>query len=219
MTARGRLIIVGAGGLGLEALWVARAMNAAETASWEILGFADDRPERVGGEHYGVPIVSTSSDIAQRFGRDVHLHLAIGNNQERARLAEAGAEQGLAAATLVHPRAETAQGVLLGEGSYVGPFATLAPQCVVGSHVIVNIRAVVGHEARVGDFAQIGPGAVLTGGCVLGDGVFVGSNASLYPGRRMDNFSTAGSNSFIVNDVPAKETVMGVPARPVFRRR
>lgn len=219
MKESGRLIIVGAKGLGCEAVWAANAMNAAGTAEWTILGFADDAPDLVGEERFGVPVVATSEDIADRFGTDVRVHIAIGANRTRGRIARTCGEQGLVPASLIHPRAEIAHGAKIGEGSYVGPFATLAPFCSVGRHVIVNIRAVVGHETTVGDFAQIAPGAVLTGGCSLAEGALVGSNASLYPCRRMGAFSTVASNSFVVADVPPEETVIGIPAKPVFRKK
>lgn len=219
MSARQGLVIVGAGGLGLEAYWVAAAMNAAGTGAWEIRGFADDQPDRVGGEHCGIPVIASSEDIAARLGSQVRVHFAIGDNHQRARLAEICADQGLKAATLVHPRAELAPGTRIGEGSYVAPFAVLAPRAAIGRHAIVNLHAVVGHEVTVGDFAQLAPGAVLTGGCALGAGVFVGTNASLFPGRRMGDFSVVGGNSFVTTDVLPEETVMGIPAKPVFRRR
>ncbi len=219
MSDRRKLVIVGAGGLGVEAYWVARAMGPCGAGGWDVLGFADDAPAKIGREHYGVPILCASGDIGRVCGEDAHVYLAIGDNGERQRLAQECRGRGLRMATLVHPRAERAEGVKLGEGSYVGPFATLAPHCTVGSHVIVNIRAVIGHEAEVGDFSQIAPGAVLTGGCKLGVGAFVGANASLFPQRRLGDFSTVASNSFVVADVPAGETVMGVPARAVYRKR
>lgn len=219
MSRRRKLVIVGAGGLGVEAIWVARAMTAAGGDGWDILGFADDAPEKIGGEHYGAPILCASAEIPRVCGADAHVYVAVGDNQKRRRLAQACAEMGLRAATLVHPKAELAHDVLLGEGSYVGPFATLAPHCRVGRHVIVNIRAVVGHEARVGDFAQLAPGAVITGGCAVGVGAFVGANASLFPRRRVGDFASVASNSFVVADVPEGETAMGVPARAVFRKR
>ena len=85
-------------------------MNAAATADWQILGFADDGPGRVGSEHYGIPILCTSGQICDQAGLDVHVHLAIGDNRRRGRLARQFEEQGLSPATLVHQRAETAPG-------------------------------------------------------------------------------------------------------------
>lgn len=213
-----KLIIVGAGGLGLEACWVAKAMATNGEPDWDVLGFADDNEGKVGTTHYGVPVLCTSNDIQRVAGDDVYVHLAIGGNYERKTAAKSCETRGLALATLVHPRSERGQGVVLGEGCYVGAFATLAPHCTVGNHVIVNINAVVGHEVTVGDFAQIAPGAVLTGGCAVGVGGFIGVNAAIFPRRRIGDFSTVANNSFVIADVPSGATVMGVPAKVVYQR-
>jgi sugar O-acyltransferase (sialic acid O-acetyltransferase NeuD family) len=214
-----RLVIAGAGGWGLEALWVARAMNAAGTAQWDILGFADDRSGAAGGEHYGTPVLCSIPAITDMCGRDTLVFLAVGDNRVRRDLAASLERQGVRFATLIHPRAELAEDVAVGEGSYVGPFATLAPECKVGRHVMVNIHAIVGHEVAVGDFSQLAPGAVVTGACTLGEGVFVGANASLHPGRRLGDYSVVAGNSFVVADLEPRQTAMGIPARPVFQKR
>ena len=58
-------------------------MNAAATADWQILGFADDGPGRGGSEHYGIPILCASGQIGDQLGLDVHVHLAIGDLPRR----------------------------------------------------------------------------------------------------------------------------------------
>lgn len=214
-----KLVIVGAGGWGIEALWVARAMTAAGSARWDVLGFADDRAGAVGTEFYGVPILCSTSDLASFANGNATVFIAIGDNRTRRKVAERLAAQGLPFATLIHPKAELAGDSVVGEGSYVAPFATLAPQSRIGRHVLINIHAVVGHEVLVGDYSQLAPGVVVTGACSLGEGVFVGSNASLYPGCRLGDNAVISANSFVVTDVGPDQTAMGVPARPMFRRK
>lgn len=218
MSDRNGLVIVGAGGWGLEAVWTARAMTAAGTAHWDILGFADDRADAVGTEHYGFPILCSSAMLASVRDGDAKVFIAVGDNRTRRDLARSVALQGLELATLIHPRAELGDGVIIREGSYIGPFATLAPECRVGHHVLVNVHAVVGHQASIGNYSQLAPGSVVNGACTLGEGVFMGSNASLHPGRRVGDYSVIAANSFVLADVEPCQTAMGIPARPVFKR-
>lgn len=209
-----RLIIVGAGGLGVEVLWAAQAM-----ACWEILGYADANREKVGGSHFGDRVVCQPDRIVERFGPETWFLLAIGENRIRRDLASLLESQGLQPATIVHPQARRAPSVQVAAGSYIAPGATLAPHCRVGRHVLVNINAVVGHECQIGDFSQICPGAVVTGQCRLGLGAFVGTNACLQPGTAVGDWASVGASSFAVAQVQAGETVIGVPARPVFHRK
>ena len=208
------MVIVGAGGLGLEALWAAQAMGC-----WEFLGYADDDPDKIGRIHYGAPVLCRPGEIAGRLGATTCFVLAIGENCIRRDLAVQLESQGLRPATVIHPEARLAQGAKIAEGSYVAPGATLAPHCTVGRHVLVNINAIVGHECQVGDFSQISPGAVVTGQCRLGTGVFVGTNACLQPGTEVGDWASVAANSFAVTRVGPGETVMGIPARTIFHRK
>lgn len=214
-----KLLIAGAGGWGLEAIWIAQAMSAAQTAHWDIIGFSDDQRSARGTEHSGFPILCSTDEIFAFCGGDTHVFVAVGDNRTRRKIVGSIARQGLRFATLIHPHAIISDGVDVGDGSYIGPFATLAPRCEIGAHVLVNIHAVIGHEAIIGDYSQLAPGAVVTGQCRLGEGTFVGSNASLYPGRRLSDYSVVAANSFVVTDLDEGQTVMGIPAKPVFKRR
>lgn len=219
MLDRMKLAIIGAGGWGLEAVWVARAMAEAGTADWDLLGFFDDRSEAAGTNHAGIPVLGATTDIAAQCGSDTLLFIAVGHDGKRRELAEALQRQQRAFATLVHPRSEIAADATVGEGSYVGAFATLAPEARVGRHVMINIGVVVGHEVSIGDYSQLAPGAVVTGSCKLGTEVFLGSNASLYPGRTLADQSVVAANSFVIADIEPRQTAMGVPAKPVFQKR
>jgi sugar O-acyltransferase (sialic acid O-acetyltransferase NeuD family) len=209
-----QLVIVGAGGLGIEALWTARAMGG-----WELVGFADDNPAKAGTLLDGEPVVGNTGVLAERFGPDLRFLLAVGDNQVRRQLAATLATQGLRPGTVVHPTARRAPGVEIGAGCYIAPGVTLAPACVLGEHVIVNTNAVIGHECRIGDFTQICPGAIVTGQCRLGCGSYVGSNAALQPGVEVGDWGCVGACSFATTDVAPGQTVMGNPARPMFQRR
>jgi acetyltransferase EpsM len=213
-TAVQKLMIVGAGGLGLEALWAARAMEC-----WEFLGYADADQNKIGRGHYGDPVLCRPDEIVEQFGAGIWFVLAIGENGVRRELASRLEGQGLRPATIVHPQARLAPGARVADGSYIALGATLAPHCAVGRHVLVNINAIVGHECQVGDFSQISPGAVVTGQCRLGAGVFVGTNACLHPGTEVGDWASVAANSFAVTRVRAGETVMGTPARPMFHRK
>lgn len=209
-----KLVIVGAGGLGLEALWAARAMDG-----WQVLGFADDDAAKVGTIHGGEPVVGLAGEIARRLGIDVGFLLAVGDNRLRRDLAAALGAQGLKPASIVHPTARLGPGVVLGQGCYLAPGVTLAPYSVLGDHVIVNTNAVIGHESRVGSFSQVCPGAVVSGQCRLGEGCYVGSNAALQPGVQVADWGRVAACSFATVHVEAGQTVLGNPARPVFRQK
>jgi hypothetical protein len=86
-----KLIISGSGGAACEALWVCRRMNEAGGGSpIEIVGFADDDPERLAKPFEGLPVLGTTAQVAEQFrGKNLYFHCAIGNNRSRQRVSVA----------------------------------------------------------------------------------------------------------------------------------
>jgi len=200
------LLIVGAGGLGAEALWAAH-----ERGLWQVEGFVDDNPA-LGPRYAGLPILGGVSHVleSRAAGR---FHCAIGKNSTRKRIAEQFLERGWKLVTLVHPSVIQAPGVTIGDGTYVGPGSILCPNAVIGAGVIINCHVSLGHDSLTGDFSQLCPGSRISGGCRIGELAFIGSNASLVQGVRVGANTTVGTNSLVVGNVGDNCTVIGVPAR------
>ncbi|MEM6909310.1 MAG: hypothetical protein AAF494_11585 [Pseudomonadota bacterium] len=218
------LVIVGAGGFALEVLGCVEAINhaameAGEGAHWRIIGLADDRMAGAAAETTSYDLLCRPDEIAATCGPHTFIHIAVGDNKARRDLASKLAAQALAAATLVSPKADISPHATLGAGTFVAANAVVAPQAAVGQHVILNVGSVVGHEARLGDYAQVSPNGVVTGRCIIGEGGYLGSNASIYPTCTVGDYAAIASNSFAVGDVAAGETVIGVPAKGVFKRK
>jgi len=204
-----RLIIVGAGGAGSEALFVAARM----TGEWEVVGFCDDAPRLKGAVLEGVPVLDGVEGVIARYGADsLWFHCAVGRNDTRKRIAERLEAAGFRPATLVDPTAVVAPSAVVGAGTYVAPLAFAGPGARIGRHVMINVHASVGHHSAVGDFAQLCPGARLSGGAVMGEGAFIGSNAVTVPLVRVGEWATLGAASLAARDVPPRVTAIGVPA-------
>jgi sugar O-acyltransferase (sialic acid O-acetyltransferase NeuD family) len=144
---------------------------------------------------------------------DVELVLAIGDNALRARLAQKLGAAGVLWATAVHPRAIVEPGVVVEPGAMICAGAVLQVDVRVGAHAIVNTSAHVDHDGVVGAFAHVGPGAHVAGDVTIEEGAFVATGASIIPGRRVGAWSVVGAGGVVVTDVPARATVVGVPAR------
>jgi sugar O-acyltransferase (sialic acid O-acetyltransferase NeuD family) len=209
MSTPKKLILVGAGGAGLEALLVARRMGG-----WEVYGFADDAPELSGKAIDGVPLLGPVASVAAELsGLGCHVHLAVGRNALRRTWAALFEERGFSSATLVDPTAVVAASALVGTGSYLAPHAFVGPEAMIGRHVLVNVGASIGHHSAIEDFAQICPGGCLSGHARLGPGAFVGSNGVVAPGVRVGAWAVVGAASLAARDVPERFSAIGVPAR------
>jgi len=214
-----RLIIVGAGGAGCEALWVVQRMNAQTlTDKLLVMGWVDDNPIRKGESVEGSPILGTGEQVCRELGgQGILFHCAVGSNRHRQRLAELFERAGFEAIALIDPSAIIAETARIGPGSYIGPLSIVAPHATVGRHVLINTHVGVGHHAVVADYAQLCPGVRVNGGCKIDKGAFLGSNSVVHPGQTIGEGASIGANSFVIRSVKPRYTMLGVPARIVSR--
>ena len=209
-----RLVIVGAGGFGRQALDVVEAINAVERR-WEFLGFLDDSTAhdplvaRRGAAILGTVVLLASIDTAYV--------IAIADPKTRERVDTFATQAGRQPATLIHPAA--VQGTM----NMIGPgFTAMAGSCIstgltIGRHVHLGQTATVGHDALVGDFATIYPGAHISGKVTLEDSVSIGTGANIIQGLTIGRHTFVGAGAVVTRSLPGGIVAVGVPARE--RRR
>ena len=172
------IMIVGAGGFGREAAWTLERINSAEPA-WELLGFADDAPDKATGSLEGYPMLG-SVEKASHDHPGAAVFIAIGDNATRESIYRR--LRGHDFPAIVDPSADVAPTVEMRHGVFIGPHAVVSVGAELGKFAVVNARAGVGHDSKLGDFAQVCPGATLSGHTIVGAHAFIASNASTVPG-------------------------------------
>jgi sugar O-acyltransferase (sialic acid O-acetyltransferase NeuD family) len=202
-----RLVIVGAGGHGREALAVARAANRLRER-WHLIGLVDDGvPDRRVVDH---SIVLGTTQFLIDHG-DEHV-IAIGSPAVRRKVAERIGDAA-PAISLVDPSAWIGDDVDLDDGAMVYPGAICTTNVRVGFHSHVNCGAIVSHDCRIGDFVSLSPGVKLNGAVTIGHGAFLGTGAIVLPGRSIGQNAVVGAGAVVVDDVEPGATVVGIPAR------
>lgn len=199
------LIIIGAGGLGCEVAWTIERINAAaEKPIWNLLGFADDDPDRTSSSFAGYPLLGDPA-AALADNPEASVFVAIGNNATRAKVVDRFADRDFPA--LVDPTAQVASSVTLRKGAYVAAQSVVSVGTDLGAFVIVNARAGVGHDCLVGDFSSICPGVSLSGHTTLGRLVLMGTNSCTVPGVRIGEGATVSAGTPAYRNVAAGTTL------------
>jgi len=116
---------------------------------------------------------------------------------------------------LVHPSANLASDVRLGDAAQVMLAAAIQAGVAVGANAIINTGAIVDHDCRIGDHVHVAPGAVLCGNVTVGDSAHVGAGARVIQGLTIGAGALIAAGAVVVADVAAGARVAGVPAKPM----
>ncbi|MGC3999857.1 MAG: acetyltransferase [Anaeromyxobacter sp.] len=208
------LLVYGSGGHGKV------VADVAELAGFEVVGFLDDAEARQGTQIWDLPVLSLDAALREQSRwPGVSVALGVGDNAARERCASRAAEAGLPIVTLVHPRANVARRVKLGEGVVVMSGASINPDARLGAGCIVNTGAVVEHDCWLGDFVHLSPNAALGGAVVIGDRAHLGLGAVVLPGLRVGANSRVGAGAAVIRNVSEGATAVGVPAQSAAKVR
>lgn len=199
------LFIVGAGGFGREAVWTVERINrASQQPLWNVIGFADDAPEKATGNFEGYPMLG-SVEKASKDHPGASVFIAIGDNKIRAEIYKR--LRGHDFPALIDPSAQVSPTTEFKHGTFIAPEAVVSVGTDIGKFVIINARAGVGHDTSVGDFANICPGVSLSGHTTIGEGVFMGTNSCTAPGMTVGAGATVACGTPVMTNVAPGATL------------
>ena len=104
----------------------------------------------------------------------------------------------------------------MGLGVWIHSAAHVGPDVQIGEHVHINAGVTV-TRTTIGKFTTVSPGANICGDVKIGEGVTIGAGATICQFVTVGDGATIGAGAVIPPHtiVPAGETWVGVPARPV----
>jgi sugar O-acyltransferase (sialic acid O-acetyltransferase NeuD family) len=146
------------------------------------------------------------------------VHVAIGTNHVRQRIAVAALKANMLLHSIVHPVAVVSLRARVSAGAFVGAGAIIAPAAEVASGVIINHGAVVDHECHIGPWVHVGPNATLGGAVSVGEGCLIGAGAVILPGLSIGEWAVVAAGAVVTRNVESGATVAGVPARRIEKR-
>ena len=209
-----QIVIIGCGGMGREALWIAREHNHAGRAPHlDVLGFCTSDAMLHGGRVHDMPVLGPESWVLDHAG--VHAVIAIGNPRARRQVTIALELGGIRFAALVHPSVALTGEIEVGVGTIISAGAVLTTDVRIGKHVIINVHASIMHDTVLEDFATIAPGVTVAGHATIEYGAELGVNSSIIPQRRVGRGAVIGAGAVVTEDIPPNTVAVGVPAEVI----
>lgn len=172
-----------------------------------------DRSLARGARVCGYEVIGTDDDAREWTGG---LIVAIGDNWTRSRVVERTGQRTFVAA--IHPSAQIARGVEIGEGSVIMAGVVVNTGARIGRHCILNTRCSLDHDSTLGDFASLGPNATTGGGVEIGEFAAVALSASILHGKRVGAHTVIGAGSTVTGDLRNNVVAYGTPARVIRGR-
>lgn len=210
--------VYGASGFGREVLPLVREALAVSTNESEIV-FIDDNEDLTEMNSYRVMnYESFLSDPASSKA----ITVAIANSQVRQKIFNKAGEDGIRILDVKAPNVIVMDEVNLGDGSILSPFVTLTSNIRIGIGFHANIYSYVGHDCVIGDFVTFAPSVKCNGNIEIGDHAYIGTGAIIKQGRpgkplKIGAGAVVGMGAVVTKNVPAGETVIGNPAKPLSR--
>lgn len=196
-------------------------IEALKRCSTKILGIVEADVAKIGTAISGIRVIGDDKVVAGYNPDEVLLVNGIGSvnvPKTRVDVFEKFKAQGFSFTKVIHPSAEVAADVVLGEGVQIMAGVVIQPGSVIGANTIVNTGATVDHDCQIGDHVHLAPGVTLSGEVKIGKASHIGTGATVIQGMKIGNNCLIAAGSVVVDDIPGDTEVMGIPAKKVMRK-
>lgn len=148
------LVIIGAGDLGKEIVWLIEDINKVKP-TYVILGFLDDDLGKSEREFFGYKVLGVTKQLSEINKKNpVSAVIAIQDGVARKRIVTDNPEFDNWE-NIIHPTAVIADSTILGKGNVFFPQTAVSVDCRLGDFGLYYLHASVGNDCLVGDYVSV----------------------------------------------------------------
>jgi sugar O-acyltransferase (sialic acid O-acetyltransferase NeuD family) len=121
--------------------------------------------------------------------------------------------------TTIHPSAQIAKDVTIGDGTVIMAGAMVTTGCHIGESCILNTGASLDHDSMMGGFSSLAPRVVTGGNVNIGAFSAIGIGAIISHAIEIGEHTVVGAGATVIRDIPARVVAHGTPARTTHVRK
>jgi sugar O-acyltransferase (sialic acid O-acetyltransferase NeuD family) len=212
---KNNVLVVGSGGHAKVIIDIIEKQNM-----FNIVGLIDGF-KTPGSEALGYKILGDESILVNPFYENITYGIvAIGDNWVRNKVANKiiQVKPDFNFITAIHPSANIAKGVIIGDGTVVMAGGIINSDTTIGNHCIINTNSSLDHDNILGNFVTIAPGVVTGGNVIIGSFSSVSLGARVIHKINIGEHSVIGAGSVVVKDIGNQSVWYGIPAKLVRNR-
>jgi sugar O-acyltransferase (sialic acid O-acetyltransferase NeuD family) len=168
----------------------------------------------------GYPILGTDNDAVELFNSYGNIPILITPDKPEVKnkLVDLYQKAGYPFFSLVSSSSFISKSAEFGKGVLIHCNVNISANVILGDFVRVNTMANIMHDSVIEQYTTIAPNAVILGFVKIGCLTYIGSNATILPHVTIGNGVIIGAGAVVTKDVPAGKTMVGNPARELYRK-
>lgn len=205
-----KLAIYGSGGLGREALELAKQINN-DSQKWSEIIFIDDITHK--NVQDGHKIVPFEKALNLYKVDEIEFIVAVGEPEFRKMLWNKIVDKGYKLATLIHPKVFIPESTNILSGTVVSCDVFISCGNEIGENVYIQPKASIGHDCKISSHCVISSFVSFAGNCSVEECTFIGMSVPIKEKSKIGSHTIVGMGSVVLRDIPDNAIAIGNPAR------
>ena len=206
------IVIIGAGDLGKEVVWLIDDINKVKP-TYVILGFLDEDEEKVGKQFCGYKVLGKENEIKNMTHTCGVIAIQDGVIRQKIRDENRSFNEW---ETIIHPSSVIARSSKVGRGSIIFPQVTVSADSKLGEFGLYYIHSTICNDCKIDDYVSIMSGSQVSERVSIGEASYLAAGTTVYPNVTIGREVRVGVGATVSKDVNHKSEIVGASSRNAF---